>query len=122
MERNLSFELVSLLCGHIAHDAQYQRTDNIAIQKEHYFWQPPLEPLRIDQGETDSLNAIDERPNPLDLIIFNVVCGITRAQISYLLVQSDTVIIEQQGLRIQRRMCQLKSRCELNRLPYKKRG
>jgi hypothetical protein len=45
-----------------------------------------------------SLNSIDERPYPLDLIIFNVVDSRTRAQTSYLLVQSDSVIIEQQCL------------------------
>jgi len=58
---------------------QYQRTDNIAIQKEHDFWQPP-----------------SERPYPLDLIISDVVNGRTRAQASYLLVQSDSMIIKQQ--------------------------
>jgi hypothetical protein len=46
----------------------------------------------------NSLNAIDERPDPLDLIIINVVDGRTRAQPSYLLVQSDSVIVEQQHL------------------------
>jgi hypothetical protein len=46
----------------------------------------------------DSLNAIDERPDPLDLIISDVVDGRTRAQESYLLVQSDSMIIEQQRL------------------------
>jgi hypothetical protein len=47
----------------------------------------------------DSLiNAIDERPDPLDLIIYNVVNSRSRAQISYLLVQSDSVIVEQQCL------------------------
>jgi hypothetical protein len=46
----------------------------------------------------DSLSAIDERPDPLDLIISDVVDGSTRAQTSYLLVQSDGVIVEQQHL------------------------
>jgi len=57
MERNLSCEFVSLLCVCNAHDAQYQWTDNIAIQEEHYLWQPPSEPLRIDQGETGSIKC-----------------------------------------------------------------
>jgi hypothetical protein len=51
MEYNLSFELVSSLCACFTRDAQYQRTDKIAIQKENDFWQPPSEPLRIDQCE-----------------------------------------------------------------------
>jgi hypothetical protein len=50
------------------------------------------------KARLDSLNTIDERPDPLDLIISNVVDGRTRAQTSYLLVQSDSVIIEQQCL------------------------
>ena len=50
------------------------------------------------KARPDSLNAIDERPHPLDLIISNVVDGRTRAQTSYLLVQSDGVIVEQQHL------------------------
>jgi hypothetical protein len=50
------------------------------------------------KARPDSLNAIDERPDPLDLIISDVVDGRTRAQASYLLVQSDSVIIEQQHL------------------------
>jgi hypothetical protein len=50
------------------------------------------------KARPDSLNAIDERPDPLDLIISGVVDGRTRAQASYLLVQSDSVIIEQQHL------------------------
>jgi hypothetical protein len=108
MIRHLSFKLISLLYACIACDAQYQRTDNIAIQKEHYFWQLPSEPLRIVfKARLDSLNAIDERPYPLELIIFNVVDGRTRAQTSYLLVQSDSVIIEQQCLSVS--TCQLKS-------------
>jgi hypothetical protein len=45
------------------------------------------------KARPDSLNAIDERPDPLDLITSNVVDGGARAQISYLLVQSDTVIV-----------------------------
>jgi hypothetical protein len=99
MVRNLSFELVSLLCSCIACDAQYQRTNNIAIQKEHYFWQAPSEPLRIVfKVRPDLLNAIDERPDPLNLIISNVVDGRTRAHTSYLLVQSNTVIVKQQRL------------------------
>ena len=99
MECHLSFEPVSLLCICIAHDAQYQRTDNIAIQKEHYFWQAPSKPLRIVfKARPDSLNAIDERPYPLDLIISNEADCRTKAQISYLLVQSNSVIVEQQRL------------------------
>ena len=51
------------------------------------------------KARLDSLiNVIDERPNPLDLIIYHVVNSRSRAQISYLLVQSDTVIVEQQCL------------------------
>ena len=50
------------------------------------------------KARPDSLNAIYERPYPLDLIISDVVDGRTRAQASYLLVQSDSVIIEQQHL------------------------
>ena len=50
------------------------------------------------EARPDSLYAIDERPNPLDLIIFNVVDGKIRAQTSYLLVQSDSVIVEQHCL------------------------
>jgi hypothetical protein len=50
------------------------------------------------EARPDSLYAIDKRPNPLDLIIFNVIDRIPRAQISYLLVQSDSVIVEQQRL------------------------
>ena len=50
------------------------------------------------KARPDSLNVIDERPDPLDLIISNVVDGKTRAQISYLLVQSDSMIVEQQRL------------------------
>jgi hypothetical protein len=50
------------------------------------------------KARPDSLNAIDERPYPLDLIMSNVVDGGTRAQTSYLFVQSDSVIIEQQHL------------------------
>ena len=46
----------------------------------------------------DSSNTINERPYPLDLIIFNVVDGKIRTQTSYLLVQSDSVIVEQQHL------------------------
>jgi hypothetical protein len=46
----------------------------------------------------DSSNAIDERPDPLDLIISNVVDGRHGAQTSYLLVQSDSVIVEEQRL------------------------
>lgn len=50
------------------------------------------------KARLDSLiNAIDERPDPLDLI-YNVVDSRSRAQISYLLVQSDSVIVEQQCL------------------------
>jgi len=76
---------------------QYQWTDNIAIQKEQYFWQPPSEPYEnCFKARPDSLNAIDKRPYPLDLIISYVVGGRTRAQGSYLLVQSDGVIVEQQ--------------------------
>ena len=41
---------------------------------------------------------LDKRPYPLDLIISYVVGGRTRAQGSYLLVQSDGVIVEQQHL------------------------
>jgi hypothetical protein len=44
------------------------------------------------------LNVIDERPDPLDLIIYNVADSRSRAQISYLLVQSDSVIVDQQCL------------------------
>ena len=44
------------------------------------------------------INAIDERPDPLDLIMYNVVNSRSRAQMSYLLVQSDSVIVEQQCL------------------------
>jgi len=56
--------------------------------------------LRIDiKARPDSLiNVIDERPDPLDLIIFNVVDSRSRAQISYLLVQSNSMIVEQQCL------------------------
>jgi hypothetical protein len=50
------------------------------------------------KARPDSLNAIDERPDPLDLIIINVVDSRIRAQTSYLLVQSDGVIVEQQCL------------------------
>ena len=50
------------------------------------------------KARPDSLNAIDERPDPLDLIISHVVDDRTRAQTSYLLVQSDSVIVEQQRL------------------------
>ena len=51
------------------------------------------------KARLDSLiNAIDERPDPLDLIIYSVVDSKSRAQISYLLVQSDSVIIEQRCL------------------------
>jgi hypothetical protein len=50
------------------------------------------------KARLDLLNAADERPYPLDLIIFNVVDGWTREQTSYLLVQSDSVIIKQQHL------------------------
>jgi hypothetical protein len=50
------------------------------------------------EARPDSLNAVDERPDPLDLIISNVTDGRTRAQRSYLLVQSDSVIVEQQRL------------------------
>jgi hypothetical protein len=98
MECHLSFKLVSLLCICFVRDAQYQRTDNIAIQKKHYFRQPPSEPWELIKERPVSLNSIDERPYPLDLIIFNVVDSRTRAQTSYLLVQSDSVIIEQQCL------------------------
>jgi hypothetical protein len=45
----------------------------------------------------DLLNAIDKRPDPLDLIVFNVVNG-TRGKTSYLLVQSESMVIEQQRL------------------------
>ena len=50
------------------------------------------------KARPDSLNAIDARPYPLNLIIFSVVDGKTRAQTSYLLVQSNNVIVEQQHL------------------------
>ena len=53
----------------------------------------------MNKARLDSLiNAIDECPDPLDLIIYNVVNSRSRAQTSYLLVQSDSVIIEQQCL------------------------
>ena len=88
-------------------DAQYQRTNNIAIQKEHYFWQPPSEPYEnCFKVRSDLLNAIDERPYPLDLIIFDVVDGRTRAQRSYLFIQSDSVIVEQQRLQGERMSAQ----------------
>jgi hypothetical protein len=52
----------------------------------------------LSKAKPDSLNAIYERPDPLDLIIFNVVDSRTRAQTSYLLVQSNNMIVEQQRL------------------------
>jgi len=56
--------------------------------------------LRIDikARSVSLINVIDERPDPLDLIIFNVVDSRSRAQISYLLVQSNSMIVEQQCL------------------------
>ena len=51
------------------------------------------------KARLDSLiNVVDERPDPLDLITYSVVDSKSRAQISYLLVQSDSVIIEQRCL------------------------
>jgi hypothetical protein len=51
------------------------------------------------KARLDSLiNVIDERPDPLNLIMYNVVNSRSSAQISYLFVQSDSVIIEQQCL------------------------
>jgi hypothetical protein len=69
------------------------------------------------KARPDSLNAIDERPYPLDLIISDVVDGRTRAQASYLLVQSDSVIIEQQRLPGEH---QLKSKSWIE-MPYNER-
>ena len=51
------------------------------------------------KARLDSLtNKIDERPDPLDLTIYNELDSRSRVQISYLLVQSDSVIVEQQCL------------------------
>ena len=51
------------------------------------------------KARLDSLiNAIDERPDPLDLTIYDELDSRSRAQLSYLLVQSDSVIVEQQCL------------------------
>jgi hypothetical protein len=71
------------------------------------------------KGRLDLLNAIDERPYPRDLIISNVVDGRTKAQTSYLLVQSDSVIIEQQCLPGEHISDQSNSWIEL---PYNERG
>jgi hypothetical protein len=44
------------------------------------------------------LNAFDPRPDPLYLIISDIINGRSREQTSYLLVQGDNMIIHQQTL------------------------
>jgi hypothetical protein len=44
------------------------------------------------------MKVLDKRPNPVDLVIWNVITSRMRAQMSYLHVQSDKVIVQQQHL------------------------
>lgn len=55
------------------YDAQNQRIENIAIEYEQNFRQPPPEPWVNVSDITRGLNAPDKRPNPLDLVISNMI-------------------------------------------------
>jgi hypothetical protein len=82
----------------ITHDAHKKRSHDIAVSDKEYFWQPPSKPRDAINANMSGCNALDKRPNPIDLIISIVNMGRTRGKISYLFVQSDDVVIQEQQL------------------------
>jgi hypothetical protein len=71
---SLSFEHVILryMRGN-GNDARNQKCENIAIYEKYKFWKSPSEPSRWDQGIARGINSLDARPDPLDLIIKNII-------------------------------------------------